>query len=72
MRSKVALSLVMASMALSARPACADVTAFIGANTSPANRQVRGFAVGLGVLVVLGFEFDTPIRPMIPRQLPRR
>jgi hypothetical protein len=57
-RSKVALGLVMASMTLSARPARADVTAFIGANTSPANRQVRGFAVGLGILLVLGFEFE--------------
>ena len=39
------------------RPAFADVTAFIGANTTPANRQVRGFAGGLGLLIV-GFEFE--------------
>ena len=45
-------------MAFSARPARADVTAFIGANTSPANRQVRGFAAGLSLLVVVGFEFE--------------
>ena len=33
------------------------MTAFIGANTSPANRQVRGFAAGFG-LVILGIEFE--------------
>ena len=40
-----------------ATPAFADVTAFIGANTTPANRQVSGFAAGLGLLIV-GFEFE--------------
>jgi hypothetical protein len=45
-------------MAVSARPAFADVTAFIGANTSPANRQVRGLAIGMGLLVVVGIEFE--------------
>ena len=40
-----------------ARPAFADVTAFIGANTTPANRQVRGFSFGIGVLIV-GFEIE--------------
>ena len=40
-----------------AAPALADVTAFIGANTTPANRQVRGFSAGLGLLIV-GFEFE--------------
>jgi opacity protein-like surface antigen len=38
-------------------PARADITAFIGANTTPANRQVRGAALGAGLLVV-GFEFE--------------
>ena len=42
---------------LIATPAFADITAFIGANTTPANRQVRGFAAGIGLLVV-GFEFE--------------
>ena len=32
-------------------------TAFLGANTTPANRPVKGFAVGVGLLVV-GFEFE--------------
>ena len=42
---------------LVAAPARADLTAFIGANTTPANRQTRGFAVGTG-LVIVGFEFE--------------
>jgi hypothetical protein len=40
-----------------AAPARADVTAFIGANTTPANRQVRGAALGFGLLIV-GFELE--------------
>ena len=40
-----------------AAPAHADVTAFVGANTTPANRQVRGFSAGLGLLIV-AFEFE--------------
>ncbi len=40
-----------------AAPALADVTAFVGANTTPANRQVRGAAVGFGLLII-GFEFE--------------
>ena len=51
-------SVVFALVALGlAAPARADVTAFLGANTTPANRQVRGLAVGGGLLVV-GFEFE--------------
>ena len=50
---------VIAAAILVARaaPARADITAFIGANTTPANRPVRGFAVGTGLLIV-GFEFE--------------
>jgi opacity protein-like surface antigen len=40
-----------------AGPAWADATAFIGANTTPENRAVRGFAAGAGFLVV-AFEFE--------------
>jgi hypothetical protein len=40
-----------------AAPARADVTAFVGANTTPANRPVRGFSAGLGLLIV-AFEFE--------------
>jgi hypothetical protein len=51
---------------LAAAPASADITAFIGANTTPANRQTRGAAVGVGFLIV-AFEFEyafTPDDPM--------
>jgi hypothetical protein len=44
-------------LAAIAAPARADLTAFIGANTTPANRQARGFAIGTG-LVIVGFEFE--------------
>jgi opacity protein-like surface antigen len=40
-----------------ARPAFADITGFIGATTTPANRLVRGVAAGGGFLVI-GFEFE--------------
>src|SRR5438132_6118424 len=44
-------------MALSAAPAAADVTGFIGATTTPANRLTKGVAAG-GGLIVIGFEFE--------------
>jgi hypothetical protein len=51
-------SLAMAALALLlAVPAYADITAFIGANTTPANRQARGVSVGVSLLIV-GFEFE--------------
>ena len=45
------------ALALSASPAFADATAFIGSTTTPANRPARGFAIGFGVLIV-AFEFE--------------
>ena len=47
----------MTIFVLSATPVLADATVFIGANTTPANRQVRGAAVGAG-LIVVGFEIE--------------
>lgn len=44
-------------LAVIAAPARADLTGFIGANTTPANRQTRGVAIGVG-LIVVGFEFE--------------
>lgn len=44
-------------LALFPASASADLTGFIGANTSPENRLVRGFALGAGVLIV-GVEFE--------------
>jgi hypothetical protein len=41
----------------SARPASADVTAFLGMTPTPQNHMARGFAFGFGLLF-LGFEFE--------------
>ncbi|HUR34241.1 MAG TPA: hypothetical protein VM032_10635 [Vicinamibacterales bacterium] len=38
-------------------PAWADATLFLGATTTPTNRQVRGGSLGMGLLIV-GFEFE--------------
>ena len=57
--------LAIALLALTAAPARADLTAFIGANTTPANRQVRGVSLGIGLLVV-GFEFEYAYSPDDP------
>jgi opacity protein-like surface antigen len=35
----------------------ADITGFLGVTITPANRPVKGFAVGAGLLIV-GFEFE--------------
>jgi len=40
-----------------ATPAFADATLFIGTSSTPANRQMKGFAFGIGLLVV-AFEFE--------------
>lgn len=48
---------IVALFVLFASPARADITAFIGANTTPDNRLARGVAVGTGLLIV-GFEFE--------------
>jgi hypothetical protein len=40
-----------------AAPASADITGFIGTDTTPESRGTKGFAIGAG-LVVVGFEFE--------------
>jgi len=55
----------LAVSVLAATPASADITAFIGANTTPANRQVRGGALGFGLLIV-GFELEYAFTPDAP------
>lgn len=40
-----------------ARPASADITAFIGITPTPDNHSVRGLAAGVGILFI-GFEFE--------------
>jgi opacity protein-like surface antigen len=58
MRSRRALTFASGMLVLAfAAPARADITAFLGANTTPASRQVRGGALGTGLLIV-GFEFE--------------
>ena len=52
---------VMIALGIAA-PARADITGFIGANTTPANRQVRGVAAGAGLLIV-GVEFEYAFTP---------
>ena len=49
-----------------AAPARADLTAFLGANITPENRQVRGAAFGIGLLVV-GFEAEYSFTPDDPQ-----
>ena len=57
MHSARAAGLAAAFLLLSAAPAVADVTGFLGANTTPENRRTQGFAVGAGLLL-LGVEFE--------------
>lgn len=52
-----AAALVTLIILTHASPVLADATAFIGATTTPENRQVAGFALGIELLVV-GFEFE--------------
>src|SRR5688572_812570 len=40
-----------------ASPAYADLTGFIGITPTPSNRQVRGLAAGVS-LIIVGFEFE--------------
>lgn len=56
---RVARSLALAAGVLltTAAHAFADITVFLGTNTTPNARQARGFAFG-GGLLVLGFEFE--------------
>jgi hypothetical protein len=49
-------------MGLSATPAFADLTGFIGATTTPENRAVKGVAIGTGLLIV-GVEFEYAVTP---------
>ena len=57
MRTTIVRAVLLMLMLGGARPAFADVTAFLGTNTTPANRQVLGGAVGFGLLIV-AFELE--------------
>jgi hypothetical protein len=49
--------IALAFLVASSTPAFADATLFIGTTMTPANRTVRGLALGVGLLVV-GFEVE--------------
>lgn len=51
------LTLTIVFVAASAVPARADITAFLGLSPTPQRHAVKGFAAGLGLLIV-GFEFE--------------
>ena len=56
----LSLSLVPCALSLlllTPSTASADLTAFLGANSTPSARTVKGFGVGMG-LVIVGFEFE--------------
>jgi hypothetical protein len=47
----------LAFVLVSAAPARADITAFLGLSPTPENHAVRGFSAGVSLLVI-GFEFE--------------
>lgn len=51
------LTLTVVCLALSALPARADVTAFLGLTPTPERHAAKGFAVGAG-LIIVGWEFE--------------
>ena len=51
------LTLALILVGVSAAPARADITAFLGVSPTPHNHAVKGFAAGVGLLIV-GFEFE--------------
>jgi hypothetical protein len=57
MRALPKFLLTLTLLAASAAPARADATLFLGANTNPDNRALRGLAIGAGLLIV-SFEFE--------------
>jgi len=54
---KLLMSAALVVMLFTPSFAWADVTAFIGINGTPSTRPVRGFAIGVGLLIV-AFEFE--------------
>lgn len=49
--------IIAALLTCTATPALADATFLIGTSATPSNRQMKGFAFGVGLLVV-AFEFE--------------
>ncbi|MCC7123322.1 MAG: hypothetical protein IT178_00630, partial [Acidobacteria bacterium] len=50
-------ALILLALAISVRPAAADITAFLGVTPTPDTRAVRGLSGGAGLLIV-AFEFE--------------
>ena len=48
---------LLIALLATARPAWADLTAFLGITPTPENRTARGFSGGISLLIV-GFEFE--------------
>ena len=65
MRPLRAMGIALVLLSIAA-PARADITVFIGANTTPDNRRVLGGALGFGVLII-GFEGEYAFTPDDPR-----
>ena len=68
MKSARALLLAAVVIMVSATSAFADITGFIGANTTPESRHTQGFSVGAGMLL-FGFEFEYASTPDDPTEL---
>jgi hypothetical protein len=64
---RVALIAALSTLStlFAAAPARADITVFLGASTTPANRAVRGGSLGIGLLIV-GFEGEYAFTPDDP------
>jgi hypothetical protein len=58
-------ALICAMVLFAAAPVWADATVFVGANLTPANRAVRGGALGAGLLII-GFEGEYAFTPDDP------
>jgi hypothetical protein len=57
MRFAVLAALSLTFVSLTPTPASADATLFLGRTISSSHRAVRGFAIGMS-LVIVGFEFE--------------
>jgi hypothetical protein len=56
-RLSVLAVLTLTGLLANARPAAADITAFLGINPTPATRIARGTAFGIN-MVIVGFELE--------------
>jgi hypothetical protein len=56
--SRARIAALSIAFVLAASPAFADITAFLGANTTPSTRTAKGVAVGMGSIVGLELEYS--------------